>query len=115
MNEARKFAKSRKPVQRIWSLPRRPVVVRRKDVTPKEFEALQANRKFPPRLFKALEEPFRCGTPFVRAAEFVGPPRPCLVSRNKGYPLTNWKRKRLECSHSYKYFKRRVLRDPRYT
>ena len=115
MNEARKFAKGRKPVKRIWSLPRRPVQVRRKDVSPEEFAALWNDRKYPPKLLKAREEPYRCGTMMLRAAAFVGPPRPSLESRHRGYPLTNWKRKRLEWSYSYRFLQRRFVKNPRYT
>lgn len=114
MNRARRRAKNRKPEKRIWSQRTRPVLVRRKDVSAEEFEALWNDRKYPPKLLKAREEPFRCGTPMLRAAEFVGPPRPSLESRYKGYPLTNWKRKRLEWSHSYRFFQRRFLKNPRF-
>ena len=114
MNEARKFAKGRKPVKRIWSQRTRPVLVRRKDVTPEEFAALPIHRTYPPRLLKARDEPFRCGTMWLRAKEFVGPPRPNLESRHSGYPLTNWKLKRLYNSHSYRFFQRRLLRNPRF-
>lgn len=113
MNSARRHAKVRKPTLR-WSQRTRPVLVRRKDVSPEEFAALPIQQKYPPRLFAVHDEPFRCGTPMIRAAEFVGPPRPSLESRHKGHPLTNWQRKRLHNSHSHRYFMRRVLRDPRY-
>lgn len=113
MNPARRHAKTRKPTTR-WSQRTRTVLVRRKDVTPEEFAALWNDRKYPPRLLKAREDPFRCGTPMIRAAEFVGAPRPSLEMRYRGYPLTNWKRKRLKNSESYRYFMRRVLRNPRY-
>lgn len=114
MNRARRHAKGRKPEKRIWSQRTRPALVRRKDVTPEEFAALPIQRKYPPKLFAVHDEPFRCGTPMLRAASFVGPHRPSLESRYRGYPLTNWKRKRLESSESMSYFRRRVLRDPRY-
>lgn len=114
MNRARRHAKGRRPVKRIWSQPRRPVLVKRSDVSAEEFAALPIQQKYPPKLFAVHDEPFRCGTPMIRAAEFVGPRRPSLEARYRGYPLTNWKRKRLKNSESYRYFMRRVLRDPRY-
>ncbi len=114
MHAARLFAKTRKPVKRICSLKRRRLLVSRKDVTPEQFAALRDTRKFPLRLLKAREEPFRCGTPMLRAAEFVGPARPTVEDRHKGYPLTKWKRKRLRNSDSHRYFMRRILRNPRY-
>lgn len=115
MNRQRRRVKARKPATR-WSQRTRPVLVRRKDVSPEEFAALPIQQKYPPRLFKAHDEPFRCGTPMIRAAEFVGPPRPSLEASYRGsYPLTNWKRKRLKNSESHRYFMRRILRDPRYT
>ncbi len=114
MHKARRFAKNRKPEHRTWSLPRRPVLVRRIDVTPEQFAALRDSRKFPARLFKAREEPFRCGTPMLRAAAFVGPPRPSVEDRHKGYPLTNWKRKRLNYLDSFRYMQRRIVKNPRY-
>lgn len=114
MNEARKFAKGRKPVKRIWSMERRPVLINRKKVPPEAYEALPNSSKYPPKLLKAREEPYRCGTMMLRIAEFVGPPRPSLESRHSGYPLTNWKRKRLEWSHSYRFIQRRFLKNPRY-
>lgn len=114
MHEARRFTKTRKPEKHIWLLPCRPVLVRCKDVTPKQFAALHDSRKFPPKLLKAWEEPFRCGTPLLHAAAFVGPRRPTIEETHKGYPQTNWKRKRLRASFLHRYFMRRVLRDPRY-
>lgn len=112
MNPARRYAKGRKPTLR-WSQRTRPVLVRRKDVTPEEFAALWNDRKFPPKLLQAREEPFRCGTPMLRAAEFVGPPRPSLESRYRGYPLTSWKRKRLHNSHSIRWFRRKLEQSKR--
>jgi len=113
MHPSRRYAKTRKPTIR-WSQRTRTVLVRRKDVSPEEFAALWNDRKYPPQLRKAREEPFRCGTPMIRAAEFVGPPRPSLESRHRGHPLTKWKIKRLKNSQNHRYFMRRVLRDPRY-
>lgn len=114
MHSARRFSKARKPVKHIWSLPSRRILVSRKDVTSEQFSALHEYRKYPAELGKALEEPFRCGTPMLRAAQFVGPRRPTFEDSHKGYPLTNWKRKRLKNSFSHKYFMRRVLRSHRY-
>lgn len=112
MDKARRHAKTRKPTTH-WSQRRRPVLVRRNDVTPEEFAALPIQKKYPPKLFAVHDEPFRCGTPMLRE-RFVGAPRPSLEVRYRGYPLTNWKRKRLKNSESYRYFMRRMLRDPRY-
>lgn len=112
MNPARRRAKTRKPTLR-WSQRTRSVLVRRKDVTPEEFAALPIQKKYPPKLFAVHDEPFRCGTPMLKE-RFVDPPRPSLEVRYRGYPLTNWKQKRLKNSESYRYFMRRVLRDPRY-
>lgn len=114
MNEARRFAKARKPEKRLFSLPCRPLLVKRKDLTPEQFSALHDYRKFPAKLLKARESTYQCGTMKLRAAGFVGPRRPSLEDRYKGYPLTNWKRKRLNASFSHRYFMRRILRDPRY-
>lgn len=114
MNPARRFTKGRKPVKHNFSQDRRHVLVRRKDVSPEEFTALWNDRKYPPKLLKARDELFCCGTMWLRAKEFVGAPRPSLESCHRGYPLTNWKRKRLKNSQSHRYFMRRLLRDPRY-
>lgn len=113
MHQQRRRAKTRKPTLR-WSQRTRPVLVRRKDVTPEAYAALPIEQKHPPKLFAVHEEPFRCGTMWLRAKEFVGAPRPSPESRYRGYPLTNWKRKRLQNSQSHRYFMRRVLRNPRY-
>ena len=112
MYQQRRHAKARKPTTR-WSQRTRPALVRRKDVTPEEFTALPIKLKYPPKLFALHDEPFRCGTPILRE-RFVGAPRPSLEARYKGYPLTNWKRKRLQNSENHRYFMRRMLRDPRY-
>ena len=113
MNRARRHAKSRKPTLR-WSQRTRPVLVRRKDVTPEEFAAQPIHQKYPPKLFAVHDEPFRCGTMILRAKEFVGPPRPSVEARARGYPLTNWKLRRMQNSQNHRYFMRRILKDPRY-
>lgn len=113
MYQQRRHAKGRKPTLR-WSQRTRPVLVRRKDITPEAYAALPIQQKYPPKLFAVHDEPFRCGTPMLRAGQFVGAPRPSLEARYRGYPLTNWKRKRLKNSESMGYLRRRVLRDPRY-
>lgn len=113
MSPKRRHAKTRKPRFR-WSKPYRRVLVRRKDVTAEEYAALPIQQKYPPKLFAVHDEPFRCGTPMIRAAKFVGPPKPSIESRYRGYPLTNWKRKRLNYLDYYRYMQRRFAKNPRY-
>lgn len=106
MNEARKFAKARKPEKRIWS-QRRPVLVKRKDVTPEAWDSVPVWRKYPKRLLDEVNKG-PCLTLTLRAAEwertFVGPPKP--EREHKG--LTNWKRKRLDNSYSIRWFRRKL-------
>lgn len=114
MHKIRRFYKKRKPEKHVWPLSRRNILVRRKDVTPEEFVALRDYQKFPVKLLRSREEPFRCGTPIFRAAEFVGPRRLSFEAKHKGYPLTNWKRKRLKASFMHRFTERRFLKNPRF-
>lgn len=104
MNEARRFAKGRKPVKNIWSQRRRPVLVQRKDVTPEAWDYVPVWKKYPKRLLDQVNKG-PCMTLTLRASAsqqtFVGPPKP--ARKHKGYPLTNWKRKRLNAAKSMKY------------
>lgn len=101
MNEARKFAKGRKPVKHIWTQRRRPVLVKRKDVTPEAWDFVPVWRKYPKRLLDELNKG-PCMKLKHRAASlkrtFVGPPKP--ERKHKVYPQTNWKRKHLDVSRS---------------
>lgn len=110
MNEARKFAKGRKPEKCIWSQRRRPALVRRKDVMPEVWEAIPVWHKYPKRLLHEVNKA-PCLTQMMRAAErqrnFVGPPKP--ERKQSDYPLTNWKRKRLDNSWMYRYARNRFL------
>lgn len=112
MNEARKFAKGRKPVKRIWSQPSRPVLVRRKDVTPEAWDAVPVWRKYPKRLLDELNKG-PCLTLSLRAAEqarvFVGLRKPPLDTTG----WTNWKIKRARSSAGMKYFRRELERAKR--
>ena len=108
MNEARRFAKGRKPVKNIWSQRRRPVLVQRKDVTPEAWDSVPVWQKYPKRLLEEVNKG-PCMTLMLKAAAmkrtFVGPPKP--ERSNNGYPITNWKRKRLIAARSMKYILRK--------
>lgn len=104
MNEAKKFAKGRKPVKHVWLQRRRLVLARRKDVSPEAWESMPVWHKYPKRLLAKVNEG-PCLTLMIRASEwqrfFVGPPKP--EPKRNGYPLTHWKQKRLATSDMHRY------------
>lgn len=116
MHDARKFAKGRKPVKRIWSQRRRSVLIRRNDVSPEAWDAVPVWRKYPKRLLDELNNG-PCMTLSLRAAErtwiFVCPHAPSLEPRHRGYPLTNFQRKRLQNSSSIGWFRQKLEQSKR--
>lgn len=110
MNHARRHAKTRKPTNR-WSQRRRPVLVRRKDVTPEAWASVPVWRKYPKRLLDEVNKG-PCMTLMLKAnawqGTFVGPSAPSLESMHHGYPLTNLQRKRLHNSSSIRWFRQKL-------